>query len=227
MAVVPEVAKHHGKLRNYINGQWVEPGTGQYFDTTNPATDEAIAEAPIASKADVEAAITAAHEAFKKWRNVPFRDRAKKVFTLREKVVEKTEWLSRILVQDHGCTIDEARGTNARIVENIEAAGSSMYSYYRGEHVDQLATGIDCYQIREPVGVFLIITPGNIPTHAWSSFVPYALACGSVGLIAEACAGKAEAHAEQRLGVFGIEPRVLVVDPDCLARQVDEMKSVG
>ncbi len=181
--MVPEVAKHYGRLKNYINGEWVEPATGQYFTTTNPATDEVIAEAPIASRADVEAAIGAAYEAFKKWRDVPFRDRAKKVFTLREKCAEKSEWLARILVQDHGCTIEEGRGTCARIVENIEAAGSSMYGPYRGEHVDQLATGIDCYQIREPAGVFLIITPGNIPTHAWSSFVPYAIACGCTVIV--------------------------------------------
>ena len=181
--IVPEVAKHYGRLKNYINGEWVEAGTGQYFETTNPATDEVIAEGPIASRADVEAAISAAHAAFKKWKDVPFRDRAKKVFTLREKFAEKSEWLARILVQDHGCTIDEGRGTCARIVENIEAAGSSMYGPYRGEHVDQLATGIDCYQIHEPAGVFLIITPGNIPTHAWSSFVPYALACGCTVIV--------------------------------------------
>jgi malonate-semialdehyde dehydrogenase (acetylating)/methylmalonate-semialdehyde dehydrogenase len=183
MAIVPEVAKHHGRLKNYINGQWVEPGTGQYFETTNPATGEVIAEAPIASRQDVEAAISAAYEAFKKWRNVPFRDRAKKVFTLREKFAEKSEWLSRILTQDHGCPVDDSRGTNARIVENIEAAGASMFGYYRGEHVDQLANGIDCYQLKEPAGVFLIITPGNIPTHAWSSFVPYAIACGCAVIV--------------------------------------------
>ncbi len=183
MAVVPEVAKHYGRLKNYINGEWVEPSTGEYFETTNPATDEVIAEVPVASRNDVEAAIGAAYEAFKKWRDVPFRDRAKKVFNLREKCVEKSDWMARILVQDHGCTIEEGRGTCARIVENVEAAGSSMFGPYRGEHVDQLATGIDCYQIREPAGVFLINTPGNIPTHAWSSFVPYALACGCTVIV--------------------------------------------
>jgi malonate-semialdehyde dehydrogenase (acetylating)/methylmalonate-semialdehyde dehydrogenase len=183
MALVPEVAKHYGRLKNYINGEWVDAGTGEYFETTNPATGEVIAEAPIASRNDVEAAIGAAYGAFKKWKDVPFRDRAKKVFNLREKAAEKSEWMARILVQDHGCTIDEGRGTCARIVENIEAAGSSMFGPYRGEHVDQLATGIDCYQIREPAGVFLIMTPGNIPTHAWSSFVPYALACGCTVIV--------------------------------------------
>ena len=183
MALIPEVTKHYGKLDLYINGEWVKPETGQYFETTNPATDEVIAEAPIASKGDAEKAISAAHEAFKKWRNVPFRDRAKMVFRLRQKIEERSEWLSRVLVQDHGCTIDEGRGTNARIVENVEAAGSSMYGDYRGIHVDQLATGIDCYEIKEPAGVFMIITPGNIPTHAWSSFVPYAIACGCTVIV--------------------------------------------
>jgi len=183
MALIPEVKKHYGKLKQFINGEWVKPESGKYFETTNPATGEVIADAPVASMKEVDRAITAAHEAFKKWRNVPFRDRSKLVFDLRNKVNEKAEWLSRILVQDHGRTIDEARGTLARFGENIEAAGSSMYGYYMGRHVDQLANGIDCYEIKEPAGVFLIITPGNIPMHAWSSFVPYALACGCTVIV--------------------------------------------
>jgi len=44
--------------------------------------------------------------------------------------------------------------------------------------MDQVANGIDQYLVWEPLGVFLIITPGNIPMHAWSSFVPYGLAAG-------------------------------------------------
>lgn len=183
MAVLPEVSKHYGKLKLYINGQWVETKSNKYFETTNPATDEVIAEAPVASREEVEQAIVTAQAAFKKWRNVPFRDRAKLVFDLRDTFARHHEELARILVQDHGCTIDEGRGTISRCMENIEAAGSSMYSVYKGEHVDQLATGIDCYLLREPVGVFMIITPGNIPMHAWSSFVPYALACGCTVIV--------------------------------------------
>jgi malonate-semialdehyde dehydrogenase (acetylating)/methylmalonate-semialdehyde dehydrogenase len=127
----------------------VEPISGKYFETTNPANDEVIAETPIAGREDVEKAISAAYEAFKKWRNVPLRDRAKMVFNLREVFSRHHEELARILVQDHGCTIDEGRGTISRCIENIEAAGSSLYSYYKGEHVEQLANGIDCYLVRE------------------------------------------------------------------------------
>ncbi len=183
MAILPEVKRHYGKLKLYINGQWVNTASKKYFETTNPASGEVIAEAPVASRDEVEQAIAAAQEAFKKWRNVPFRDKAKLVFNLRDTFGKHHEELARILVQDHGCTIDEGRGTISRCMENIEAAGSSMYSLYKGEHVDQLATGIDCYLLREPVGVFMIITPGNIPMHAWSSFVPYALACGCTVIV--------------------------------------------
>ena len=183
MTVLDEVSKHYGKLKHYIDGQWVEPRTGAYFETTNPATGETIAEAPVASPEDVEKAISSAQAGFAKWRNVPFRDRAKLVFNLRETFGKHHEELARILVQDHGCTIDEGRGTISRCMENIEAAGSALYSVYKGEHVDQLATGIDTYLLREPVGVFLIITPGNIPMHAWSSFVPFALACGCTVIV--------------------------------------------
>lgn len=183
MSLLPEVSRNYGKLDLYINGKWVKPKTNKYFDTTNPATDKVIAQAPIASPEDVEQAIATAHTAFKKWRNVPFRDRAKLVFNLRDTFMRHHEELARILVQDHGCTVSDGRGTISRCIENIEAAGSAMYSLLKGEHVDQLATGIDCYLLREPVGVFMIITPGNIPMHAWSSFVPYALACGCTVIV--------------------------------------------
>ena len=183
MAILPEVKKDYGKLKQYIDGKWVEPASGTYFDTTNPATGEKIAEAPVATSGEVEQAIAASHEAFKKWRNVPFRDRAKLVFNLRQIFGAHHEELARILVQDHGCTIEEGRGTISRCMENIEAAGSALYSLYKGEHVEQLANGIDCYLVREPMGPFLIITPGNIPMHAWSSFVPYALATGCTVIV--------------------------------------------
>ena len=183
MAILPEVSKDYGRLKLYINGKWVEPSSGVYFETTNPATGEKIAEAPVASSGEVESAIAASHESFRKWKNIPFRDRAKLVFNLRDTFGRHHEELARILVQDHGCTIEEGRGTISRCMENIEAAGSALYSLYKGEHVDQLATGIDCYLLREPVGPFLIITPGNIPMHAWSSFVPYALACGCTVIV--------------------------------------------
>ena len=78
--------------------------------------------------------------------------------------------------QDHGRTIEEAKGTLARVLENIESACSAAYGLVKeNAGIMNLASGIDEYLFWEPVGAFLIVTPGNIPMHAWSSFVPYAL----------------------------------------------------
>lgn len=178
MAVLPEIKKNYGKLKLFINGKWVDSKSGTMFEDTNPAKGEVIAKVPVATGKEVDDAVNAAFEAFERWKETPFRDRANYISKLRAKFAERHEMLSRILVQDHGRTIDEARGTIQRCIENIESAGSTMYGVYKGDHVEQLATGIDCYMLWEPVGVFLILTPGNIPMHAWSSFVPYALACG-------------------------------------------------
>ena len=132
MALLPEVSPHYGKLKFYLNGQWVEPKSKRYFETTNPAIDEVIAEAPVASPEEVEQAIAAAQEAFLKWRDVPLRDRARLVFNLRETFARHHEELARILVQDHGCTIGEGRGTISRCMENIEAAGSACTVCIKG-----------------------------------------------------------------------------------------------
>jgi len=184
MAVLEEVKKHYGKLKFFLNGQWVDSQSNEVFLDSNPAKDEVIAEVPVATTDEVDYAVTSAYNAFKTWKDVPFRDRAKMIFDLRDTFRKNSDELARILSQDHGCNISDARGTCDRCVENIEAAASSMYSVYKGEHVDQLARGIDCYLLWEPVGVFLMVLPGNIPTHSWSSFVPYALACGCTVVIA-------------------------------------------
>jgi malonate-semialdehyde dehydrogenase (acetylating)/methylmalonate-semialdehyde dehydrogenase len=170
--------KHYGRLKFFINGEWIESKSNEFFEDTDPGTGEVIAEVPIATEEEINMAIEAAFEAFKTWREMPFRDRAKLIHRLRAKFEQYHEELSRILSQDHGRAISDSRPTIDRCIENIESAAGAMYSVYKGEHVDQLARGIDCYMIWEPVGVFLIITPGNIPMHAWSSFVPYALAAG-------------------------------------------------
>lgn len=184
MAVLPEIKKHYGRLRFFINGEWVESKSDKVFDDTNPASGEIIAQVPVALEEEVDRAIEAAFNAFKKWRNIPFRDRADYINRLRAAFDNNHEDLSRILSQDHGRAVSDSRGTIDRCIENIESASGAMYSFYKGEYVEQLATGIDCYMSWEPVGVFLILTPGNIPMHAWSSFVPYALACGCTVIVA-------------------------------------------
>jgi malonate-semialdehyde dehydrogenase (acetylating)/methylmalonate-semialdehyde dehydrogenase len=179
MAVLPEVKSHYGKLKLYIGGEWVDSKSETVNVSTNPVSDEPIAEFPTATQAEARAAVEAAQDAFLKWRQVALRERGKLLFDLRQKFEEHYDVLCRVLTQDHGRTIGEARGSVRRVIENVESACAAVYAMPKlNEHVDWLANTIDEYMIYEPLGVFLIITPGNIPMHAWSSFVPYALAAG-------------------------------------------------
>jgi malonate-semialdehyde dehydrogenase (acetylating)/methylmalonate-semialdehyde dehydrogenase len=178
MTLLPEVQKHYGKLKFYINGSWVESESDLIYEDVNPATGEVIAEFPSATDSEIEAAIDAAQGAVAKWREVPLRDKSRYLFDLREKFEKNFDMLCRVLVQDHGRTIGEARGTLRRCIENIESACSALLLLTKGECVTDLAKGLDQALYWEPRGVFLIITPNNIPMHAWSSYVPYALASG-------------------------------------------------
>lgn len=179
MALLPEVKKHYGKQKLFIGGKWIESSSTTTNENTNPATDVAISEVPTATKEEAVAAVEAAYGAFKEWRDVSLRDRGRLLFDMRAKFEDRLEELCRILAQDHGRTIDEARGSLRRVIENIESACSALYGLAnRNEHMDQVARDIDQYLIWEPLGPFLIITPGNVPMHSWSGFVPYALAAG-------------------------------------------------
>jgi len=176
--MLPEVKNHYGKLKLYINGEWVDSQSNDIYESVNPATGESIATFPSATDDEVNQSIESAHAAMKTWGAVPVRDKVRYLFDLRQKFEEKFDWLCRILVQDHGRTIGEARGTLRRCIENIESACSALLLLTKGEYVSDLARGLDQTLYWEPRGVFLIITPNNIPMHAWSSYVPYAIASG-------------------------------------------------
>jgi len=178
MAILQEVESHYGKLKMYINGKWVDSSSTDVYEDVNPATGEVIATFPSATSQEVDTAIEAAQAALQVWKKVPVRDKARYLFDLRGKFEAHFDRLCNILVQDHGRTMGEASGTIRRCIENIEVACSALLLLTKGEQVNDLARGLDQTMIWEPRGVFLIITPNNIPMHAWSSFVPYALASG-------------------------------------------------
>ncbi|AFM23148.1 aldehyde dehydrogenase family protein [Desulfomonile tiedjei] len=179
MALLPEVKRHYGKLKLLIDGEWVESKSTLVHETVNPATGEVIAEFPTATTEEARAAVEAAQRGFEAMKKIPLRERAKMLFDMRQRFEERFDELTRVLTQDHGRTIKESIGSVRRVIENIESACSAAYGLAsRNEHMDALANGIDMWLTWEPMGAFLIVTPGNIPMHAWSSFVPYALAAG-------------------------------------------------
>ena len=170
------------KLANLIDGEWVRSRTNNWIDVTNPATGEVIAQAPDSTDADVDAAITAAQAAFEDWRKVPAVDRAQVLFRLKAVMEENIEELSADITAENGKTLEEARGEARRAIENVDVA-TGVPTLMMGTNLEDVASGIDEYAVRQPLGVFAMIPPFNFPAMVPMWFMPYAVACGNTYII--------------------------------------------
>jgi malonate-semialdehyde dehydrogenase (acetylating)/methylmalonate-semialdehyde dehydrogenase len=169
-------------IKNYINGEWVESNSAQLLDVVNPATTEVLAHVPLSTPEEVGTAIQAAGDAFREWRETPPVTRARYMFDLKDLMEEQFEELSRVIVEEEGKCIDEARGEVRRGIENVEVA-AGIPSLMMGYNLEDIALGIDEECVRQPLGVFCMIPPFNFPLMVPLWFMPYAVACGNTYIV--------------------------------------------
>ncbi|WML39900.1 CoA-acylating methylmalonate-semialdehyde dehydrogenase [Neobacillus sp. OS1-2] len=170
--------KETAVLKNFINGEWVNSGSGQTLDVPNPATNEVITKVPVSSKEDVDLAVSAAKEAFKKWKNVPVPKRARILFKYHYLLTENHEELAKLIVQENGKAYKEAYGEVQRGIECVEFA-SGAPTLMMGETLSGIAENIDSEMFRYPLGVVGGITPFNFPMMVPLWMFPLAVACGN------------------------------------------------
>jgi malonate-semialdehyde dehydrogenase (acetylating)/methylmalonate-semialdehyde dehydrogenase len=166
------------KLRNFVGGEWVEALASTTREVRNPATSEVIAEVPMGGAEDVDRAVKAAKAAFASWRRVPPVQRARYLFALKFLLEERVEDLTRIVTTENGKTLPEARGSVRRGIECVEVAAGAP-SLLMGMAIEDVAAGIDCESVRQPLGVFACIAPFNFPAMVPLWFYPFAVACGN------------------------------------------------
>jgi len=164
--------------KNYVNGKWIEPENTGYVDIVNPSNGEIIAKAPLSTKAEADKAIEAAHNAFKEWSKTPGPRRAKPLYELRRIFMENEEEISRILVEEMGKSLPDARAEMKRSFENIEVA-CAMPMLQQGDKLVDSSFGIDGEVLRLPMGVFTMVAPFNFPAMVPFWFIPYAIATGN------------------------------------------------
>lgn len=170
------------KLRNYINGRWVESGATVYLDVVNPATYEVMGRVPLSPADDVMKAANAAAQAQKSWRRVPATQRVQYLFQMKRLLDEHFEAIAQIITQECGKTLEESRGEMARAIENVEVA-CGIPILLQGDISEDIASGVDELMIRQPVGVSACISPFNFPGMIPFWFLPYALACGNTFIV--------------------------------------------
>lgn len=181
MAILEEPIKEALELKNFVDGEWVE-ASGETGNVVNPATGKVIATVGYSTQDDVDEAVAMANEAYYDWRRTPPLERVRCLFRLKELLEENFEELSRIQTMEHGKTIDESRGETRRGIENVEVA-TGIPSLMMGQVLEDIASGIDEYLIRQPLGVFGIITPFNFPFMISLWFAPYAVATGNCVIV--------------------------------------------
>ena len=169
-------------LRNFVGGRWVESKARETLDVHNPAKGDVIARTPLSTAEDVAAAVEAAKKAFPAWRDTPPVVRAQAMFRFKQLLEEHFEEIARIVTTEHGKTLDESRGSVRRGIECVEVACGSP-SLLMGYGLENIASGIDCNVIRQPVGVVAAIAPFNFPAMVPLWFLPFAVATGNTVIV--------------------------------------------
>jgi len=150
-------------LQNFIGGQFVDPAEGQTEPVLNPATGEAIAEAPVSTAEDVERAVEAARKAFPDWGVTTPGERAEALLKLADALEEHGEEIAELEADNAGKPISAVREDEIPfMVDNLRffaGAARTLEGRSAGEYV----SGYTSFIRREPVGVVGQIAPWNYP----------------------------------------------------------------
>ena len=165
-------------LSHFIGGEEVAGSSGRQQDVFNPATGAATTAVPLASGAEVDAAVAAAKAALPAWSATPPAKRAQVMFNFRDRLRDNLDELATQISAQHGKTFDDAKGEVARGLEVVEFA-CGIPPLLKGEYSPQVAGNVDSFSMRQPVGVVAGITPFNFPAMVPMWMFPMALACGN------------------------------------------------
>jgi malonate-semialdehyde dehydrogenase (acetylating)/methylmalonate-semialdehyde dehydrogenase len=161
---------------HFISGEWRAAAGGT--PVFNPSTGDVIAECPAGGASEVNDAVEAAARAFPAWSETPVVERARLFFKYRQIVEANFERICASISREHGKTAAEARGSMFRGIENIEYACAAP-SLLMGDTLENIARGVDCETLLQPLGVCAGITPFNFPAMVPLWMFPLAIACGN------------------------------------------------
>ena len=170
----PEATDHIRLQKQYdlfINGKFVKPNSGKYFDTINPATEEKISSIAEANDKDVDSAVKAARGAYDKtWSKMPAKERAKYIYRIARLIQERARELSVIETLDGGKSIRESRDIDLPLAAN-------HFFYYAG-WADKLEYAFPNRQPKS-LGVAGQVIPWNFPLLMAAWKIAPALATGN------------------------------------------------
>ena len=199
-------------LRNscLINGEWLT-ATGASIEVRNPANGDLVGSVPSFGAAETRRAIDAAQAAFHPWRAKTAAERAKILKRWFELMMENQEDLARLMTQEQGKPLVEARGEIAYAASFIEWFAEEARRIY-GDVIPSPLADRRLIVLKQPIGVCAAITPWNFPAAMITRKVAPALAAGCTMVVKPAEQTPLSALALAWLGQqAGLPPGVLNV----------------
>jgi vanillin dehydrogenase len=197
----------------FINGEYVPSSTNTLIDDINPTTGKAFAKIHMASKEDIEAAITAADDAFKSWSKTAPKEREAILLRAADIFVSRQNEIRDLLAIETGSTFGKAMFEMGLTSDIIRTAASEAIRISGETHASN-HPGMFSYSVRKPLGVVGAITPFNVPIGLASKKFAFAMAAGNTVVVKPASATAAcaiifgEIFKEAGLpdGVFNVIP---------------------
>jgi len=169
-------------LPHFIGGRRVEGTSGRFSDVFDPNTGKIQARAPLASAAELDAAVANAKAAQVGWAATNPQRRARVLFEFKRLLDLHMEELATLLSSEHGKVVADSRGDIMRGLEVIEFA-CGVPHLMKGDYTQGAGPGIDVYSIRQPLGVVAGITPFNFPAMIPMWMFGPAIACGNAFIL--------------------------------------------
>ncbi|KRX16908.1 putative methylmalonate-semialdehyde dehydrogenase [acylating], mitochondrial [Trichinella nelsoni] len=182
MLKLSNICKSMSTVKLWFDGKAVESSTTEWIDLTNPATNEVISKVPMTTKSEMERAVESCKKAFKSWSNTSIITRQQKIFNLAQLIRRDKKRIASNITSEQGKTLADAEGDVYRGLQVVEHA-SSVTSLQMGETLQNIATNMDTYSYRVPIGVCAGIVPFNFPAMIPLWMFPIALATGNTMLL--------------------------------------------
>ena len=221
-------------IQNYINGQFVTPGTDRKIEVISPLDGNLLSTVPMSSSKDLDEAVKAAKAAFPSWSRTPIKERVQVFFRYKYLLEKYLKELAELCSEENGKTYSESVAEIEKCIELTEFA-TSLPQLVTGE-VLEVSKGEECRTEHVPLGVVASIVPFNFPSMVPNWTIPNAIALGNCMIIKPSekvplsCGRLAEILKEAGLpdGVFNVvHGDVEIVEAICDHPDIEAVSFVG
>lgn len=169
------------EVKNLVAGKFISSTTNKFLDIISPIDGSVLSKVPLSSKEDLNDAVIAAKKAFETWSKTSIKERVQIFYRYRTLLEKNMLELSKLVQEENGKTLDEARAEIEKSIELTEFA-CSLPQLIGGE-ILEVSRGVECRTDYVPIGVVASIVPFNFPSMVPNWTIPNAIALGNTMIL--------------------------------------------